>query len=93
MGTCYGRKRFRDRGFYQIITGQRFWYFLSDDASLYTNIIEPIGHDAQRHNEDFQQKRVALETRFTVEFANEFCRADYTIDWDKLVAFNSGNMQ
>lgn len=75
------------------MAGQQFWYFLSDDVSLYVNIIEPIGHDAKKNNEDFRKKRLALETRFTVEIAQDFCNPDYTVDWDKLVAFNSGNMQ
>lgn len=92
LGICYGRNRFKDTGLYQIITGQMFWHFLSDDPLLYVKLIEPIGYDAKRHGDDFLKKREALQTRFTVEIAQDFCNSDYTVDWEKLIAFNSGNM-
>ncbi|MBN1429172.1 MAG: hypothetical protein JXB07_12425 [Anaerolineae bacterium] len=92
LGICYGKKRFRDRGFYDVLVGQRFWYFLSGESNLYIDIIEPIGYQAKQHNDDFNNKRVALENRLTAELLHGFCGIDYMIDWEKLVMFNSGNL-
>lgn len=92
LGICYGKKHFRDRGFYAILVGQRFWHFLSGDSNLYIDIIEPIGYQAKQHNDDFNNKRAALENRLTAELLQDFCGPDYMIDWEKLVAFNSSNM-
>jgi hypothetical protein len=92
LGICYGRTATRDKGLYRKIVGQNFWYFLSGDPDLYVDIIEPIGHQARRHNDDFARKRASIENRFTAELIQDFCGPDYLIDWRKLVAFNSSNL-
>jgi hypothetical protein len=92
LGICYGKKRFADKGFYEIVIGQRFWHFLSGDPRLYLDIIEPIGHQARQHNENFASARASLENQFTAELLQDFCKPDYSLDWEKLVAFNSQNM-
>ena len=92
LGICYGRTRYSDNGDYIKLTGQSFWYFLSGDPNLYVEIIEPIGFQARRHNEDFGEKRAALINRFTSEFLAEFCSPDGSINWEALVQFNSGNL-
>ena len=37
--------------------------------------------------------RAALENQFTAELLQDFCKQDYSLDLEKLVAFNSQNMQ
>jgi hypothetical protein len=92
LGMCYGRQKSQDKGLYRKIAGQGLWHFLSGDEDLYLDIIEPIGHRAREHNEWFQQRRAAIENRLTLEFAQAFCAADGSINWAKLVAFNSANL-
>ncbi len=93
LGACYGRARPADKGLYRKLAGQSFWHFLSGDPDLYIDIVEPIGHQARQHNEDFAASRAAIENKFTQQFVAEFCDEGGAIDWPKLVAFNSGNLK
>lgn len=88
-GCCYGRDNNPDKGDYFKYCGQRFWEFVSGDPDLYTKIIEPLGHQAKERNDDFMQSYASMINKFTKEFADTFCKDDGTIDWDKLVRFNS----
>jgi len=93
LGICYGKSpAFTDKGTYWKIIGQRFWYFLSGDENLYVDIVEPIGYEAERRNADFEDRRAEIQKRLTAEFMARFCNEDSTINWHKLVAFNSGNL-
>lgn len=91
-GCCYGQDANPDKGDYFKFCGQDFWEFISGVATLYTEIIEPLGHQAKEKNDAFAEEYGALITTFTVEFAGEFCEAG-KIDWAKLVAFNSAHVE
>jgi hypothetical protein len=78
------------RGYLKVV-GQNFWYLISENRDLYTDIIEPIGHKAKEHNETFLLERSRVINRFTKLFIDKFCDDIGTIDWVKLVEFNSGN--
>lgn len=92
-GCCYGRSRekfeYRAKGNYYKYCGQRFWELISGDAELYTNLIIPLGHEAQEKNDEFNEMFGNLTNRLTLEFIQEFCDQDGSINWEKLVAFNS----
>ncbi len=88
-GCCYGRDNNPDKGDYFKYCGQRFWEFVSGDTDLYTKIIEPLGHEAKERNDDFMQSYAQMINKFTKEFADTFCKDDGSIDWNKLVQFNS----
>lgn len=88
-GCCYGRDNNPDKGDYFKYCGQRFWEFISGDAELYTKLIEPLGHKAKERNDDFIQSYSQMINKFTIEFSNAFCLQDGTINWEKLVCFNS----
>jgi hypothetical protein len=88
-GCCYGRDNNPDKGDYFKYCGQKFWEFVSGDTDLYTKIIEPLGHQAKERNDDFIQSYAQMINKFTKEFADTFCKDDGSIDWDKLVRFNS----
>ena len=88
-GCCYGRDNIADKGDYYKYCGQRFWEFISGDTELYTEIIEPLGHKAREKNDDFMESYSLMINKFTKEFANDFCGNDGSIDWTKLVKFNS----
>ncbi|MBN1581418.1 MAG: hypothetical protein JXA89_12015 [Anaerolineae bacterium] len=92
LGICYGKTRTaHTRDGYLKVVGQNFWYLISENRNLYTDIIEPIGYRAKAHNETFCTERDKVVNRFTGQFIERFCIKDGAIDWVKLVEFNSGN--
>lgn len=92
LGICYGKTRTAyTRAGYLKVAGQNFWYLISENKELYTEIIEPLGYRAREHNERFLAGRGALVNRLTVEFSQRFCAPSGAIDWVKLVEFNSKN--
>ncbi len=92
LGMCYGRRKRKDTGKYLKVTGQDFWYFISENKNLYTDIVEPIGYRAKEHNDHYMHERAALINIFTKELLDEFCVGG-RIDWAKVVKFNSGNLE
>jgi len=90
-GCCYGRDSKPDKGDYYKYCGQKFWEFISDDSSLYTEIIEPLGHKARERNDEFNKSYAKIINRFTLAFSKDFCSSEGSIDWEKLVKFNSEN--
>ena len=91
LGICYGKTKTSYLRGYMKVVGQNFWYLISENRDLYTDIIEPIGYRAKDHNETFMAEKSRVTNRFTKQFIDRFCDADGTIDWVKLVEFNSGN--
>lgn len=91
LGICYGKTRTSIVKSYWKVVGQNFWYLISDDQNLYTDIIEPIGYRAHENNEVYISQRNALLNRFTSEFVEIFCKPNGEIDWEKLVQYNSKN--
>lgn len=89
-GCCYGKDNKPDKGEYFKYCGQMFWEFISGEANLYIDIIEPLGHKAKEKNDDFTKSYSQMINKFTKEFANEYCKDDGSIDWEKIVRFNSG---
>lgn len=88
-GCCYGRDSNPDKGDYFKYCGQDFWELISGDRDLYTRIVEPLGHDAKRRNNDFAKQYGAVVNRFTQEFMARFCTNTGVINWDKLVQYSS----
>jgi len=91
LGICYGKtKTGYVRGYLKVV-GQNFWYLISENKRLYTDIIEPIGHRAKEHNDAFLLEKGKVVNRFTKAFIDEFCDHSGAIDWVSLVELNSGN--
>jgi len=88
-GCCYGIDNSPEKGDYLKYCGQRFWEFISGSTNLYTDIIEPLGHNAKERNDDFNKSYALMINKFTREFSKEFCKDSGEIDWNKLVLFNS----
>jgi hypothetical protein len=89
-GCSYGkdarpRKTRPDGSAYWKLCGQDFWSFISGNHELYTEIIEPLGHQAKERNEDFEEAYARVINKFTIKFAQEFCGSDGVIDWEKIV--------
>lgn len=90
-GCCYGKDNHPDKGDYFKYCGQNFWEFISGNANLFTEIIEPLGHRAKENNDSFVQSYSQIINKFTKEFTIEFCTEKGEIDWRKLVKLNSSN--
>jgi len=91
LGICYGKNKTRYLRGYLKVVGQNFWYLISENKDLYTEIIEPIGYKAHEHDEAFLMQRAGLFNTFTKSFIDRFCDAKGIIDWVRLVEFNCGN--
>jgi hypothetical protein len=91
-GCCYGRDNKPDKGDYFKYCGQKFWEFISGDANLYTELIEPLGHKAKERNDDFLQSYSQMINKFIKEFTTDFCDSNGVINWEKLVKLNSSTI-
>lgn len=93
LGICYGKTRttYTPDGYLKVV-GQSFWYLISENPDLYTDIIDPIGYRAKEHNERFIAGRAALENKLTGQFISAFCDPSGAIDWKRLVQANSMNL-
>jgi len=89
-GCCYGRDNNPDKGEYFKYCGQRFWELISGEENLYLDIIEPLGFEAKKRNDEYDALLAQVTNRFTREFMEQFCKESGEIDWEKLVKFNSG---
>ena len=48
LGICYGKTKTSWLRGYMKVVGQNFWFLLSDNENLYTDIIEPLGYQSAR---------------------------------------------
>ena len=88
-GCCYGKDGTPDKGDYLKLCGQQFWKFISGDDNLYTDIVEPLGHQAKKIKEQFSEEYAKALNRFTAEFIGKFCDAEGNMLWEEIVKFNS----
>jgi hypothetical protein len=90
-GCCYGKNSNPDKGDYFKYCGQQFWAYISDNHDLYQDLIEPLGFQAKQKNDEFYEVYAGLINLFTLQFSQNYCHADGTINWPKIVKLNSGN--
>ncbi|MDR1937254.1 MAG: cytosolic protein, partial [Tannerellaceae bacterium] len=64
-GCCYGRDNRPDKGDYFKYCGQEFWQFISGEESLFTDIVEPLGHKAKEKNDIFMDSYSKMINKFT----------------------------
>jgi len=94
LGICYGKTKTRFLRGYMKIVGQNFWHLISENPNLYIEIVEPIGYEAKKHNDDFIAKRSGIVNMFTGQLIRQFCDSQTgIINWEKLIQFNSGNFK
>jgi len=91
LGICYGKTRTNIIRGYLKVVGQNFWYLISENKILYTDIIEPVGYRAKEHNDSFDEEKSKVINLFTKKFIDQFCDNNGSINWEKLVRYNSGN--
>ncbi len=89
LGICYGRNKNTDQGNYSRYCGQDFWEFISGREGLYTEIIEPLGYQAKKHNEEYDLEYSNKTNLFINEFTENYCNPNGSINWTKIVEMNS----
>ncbi|MCX6235790.1 MAG: PmeII family type II restriction endonuclease [Bacteroidetes bacterium] len=82
---------YKSKGNYYKICGKRFWELISGEPDLYIKLIEPLGHEAEKRNIEFKKSYGSLINRLTKEFLEDFCNENGSINWEKLLIFNSSS--
>lgn len=94
IGYCYGKKKESGRGkpkMYQELAGKRFWAELTGDEDFYIKIISFMGTLPEQYVASYKESYNKAFNRLVREFSNDFCNDDGSINWEKLVEFNSGD--
>lgn len=93
VGYGYGKKKVKvgNEKFYKELAGKDFWECLTGDPEFYTKIIRMMGERPDEYAKDFEVAYAKAENRMVREFTIKYCKDDGTIDWDKLLRFNSGD--
>ena len=71
------------------VAGQALWHELSGDSLMYARIMRAMGVGSQHRLDMFQAEHDKAVNRFTAELLANFANSDYSLDWEKLLAFNS----
>jgi len=94
IGYAYGKKKESASGrpkMYQELAGKRFWTELTGDENFYLNIIRYMGELPEQYVASYKESYNKAFNRLVREFSNMFCKEDGSIDWERLVEFNSGD--
>lgn len=94
VGYGYGKKKTSTRGlpkFYIELAGKDFWAELTGDDEFYIKLIRYMEKLPEKYVDDFDTSYQKASNRLVREFTQQFCFEDGSIDWEKLVKFNSGN--
>ena len=92
LGHAYGRKSSdpQDNRIYRIRSGQAFWEELTGDPDFYIKLIHLMRDYPMQHRTDFEEEWAKALNRFEHDFLNNFGNPDGSIDWEKLLRYNSG---
>lgn len=94
IGYSYGKKKESGRGrpkMYREFAGKAFWEELTGDSEFYKKIISYMGTLPEQYVSDYKESYNKASNRLVREFSNSFCNDDGSINWEKLVEFNSGD--
>lgn len=92
LGHGYGKKvsESTKKRHYRIVSGQALWEELTGDPDFYIKLIELMRDYPRNHRIDFEKEWDKAVNRFERDILNEFALEDGSIDWKKLITFNSG---
>lgn len=93
IAYSYGKKRSTGKGrptIYKELAGQDFWAELTGDPDFYLKIITYMGNMPEQYLEKYRESYNKASNRLVKQFTDKFCDDDGSINWDKLVRFNSG---
>lgn len=94
IGYAYGKKKETSNGrpkMYRELAGKQFWTELTGDEKFYIKIIQFMGKMPEEYVAAYKESYNKASNRLVREFSNQFCKEDGSIDWEKLVEFNSGD--
>lgn len=94
IGYGYGKKAKTSRGkpkIYRELAGKYFWAELTGDEDFYLKIITYMGTLPEQYLHSYQESYNRALNRLVRDFSNLFCDETGSIDWEKLVRFNSGD--
>ena len=74
---------------YWKLCGQDFWYFISDNQDLYTDIIQPLGYQSKQRNGEFQEAYDNFINNLVYEFLSKYRNTDGSVAWERLTQFVS----
>lgn len=93
VGYGYGKKKTTNRGvpkYYIELAGKDFWTEMTGDEEFYIKLIRLMDKLPEKYIEEFDAAYHRASNRLVREFTQEFCFEDGSIDWEKMVEFNSG---
>lgn len=94
VGYAYGTKTESGRGkakIYEEVAGEEFWETITGDKNFYTKIISFMDTLPEKYIDDYKESYARASNRLVRDFSVEFCNPDGTINWEKLVDYNSGS--
>lgn len=93
IGYSYGKKKESGKGrpkIYRELAGKAFWEDLTGIPEFHKMIIKYMGTLPEQYVAAYKESYDKAANRLVREFSNLFCKDDGSINWDKLVEFNSG---
>ena len=93
-GCCYGNdnKGYTDST-HEKYCGEKFWTLISGEPTLFVDIVEPLGFKAKEKNDEYILEYGKMINKITKDFLANYCNADDTINWDKIVRLNAAIKQ
>ena len=94
IGYGYGKKRPSSKGLpkiYKELAGQKFWEELTGDENFYLKLIDYMKSEPEKYFKKFEDAYDKATNKLINEFTTQFCLPDGSINWKKIVEFNSGN--
>jgi len=76
---------------YFVMSGQRFWSYLTGDGAFYRRLLRSVGRIADAYTHEYNEAFEGAINRLTAEFSEEYTTADKMIDWDAIIQVNSGD--
>ncbi len=73
---------------YYLASFEDWWKDATQDADFFLSAIRIKSDFDQRY--DYETQLVHAHNRLILQFIDDYCKPDYSIDWEKLVEFNSG---
>jgi hypothetical protein len=95
MGCAYGKGNLapqKSRRYFKL-AGQEFWERVTGDSAFYLKLVALMRDDPDKHRPAFTEAWDRAVNRFVRDFTRDFCNDAGEIEWERLVAFNSGRSE
>jgi hypothetical protein len=95
MGCAYGKGNLapqKSRRYFKL-AGQEFWERVTGDSAFYLKLVSLMRDDPDKHRPAFTEAWDRAVNRFVRDFTAAFCNDIGEIEWERLVAFNSGRRE